>query len=331
MSVIRKKCIRCEIERGIDDFLVDSRNLDGHANTCKPCRALESRVKRKTGTTNKRDTELILTCSVCSTAQPTENFRWNSRTGYKTECLTCEKTILRCTRCKEIKPHERFPATNVGIGLHGVCLDCRAAEGKNKYRNDPESRKKHKTYAHTERAKSWRKQHWQKVKDSPVRKANRREYMRWLYHADPIYRLKVKARSMVRQSLQNGLLIKPEGCECCGEITTELEAHHYAGYWPRSTWLMIEWLCKDCHVQADATQPKDKLFIGFDLPELIETKVKVENAGTILGLDQQAILTATTQCLGEDECDVFLNVINWLDSNGYKIAKSCSAEQEVSV
>lgn len=50
----------------------------------------------------------------------------------------------------------------------------------------------------------------------------------------------------MRDHVLAGKIIKPSNCENCGE-EKRLEAHHKDYEKP----LEVEWLCKQCHVEAD--------------------------------------------------------------------------------
>lgn len=66
---------------------------------------------------------------------------------------------------------------------------------------------------------------------------------------------KRKARYYVKNAIRAGKLKKSEYCEKCGKKDwgikrSMIEAHHYKGY-NQEYWLVVEWLCTDCHKKAD--------------------------------------------------------------------------------
>ena len=321
------RCTRCNETKPGNDFIpshVRMNRRGDRTGLCRPCSAEYHREfrHRKDRSGRCKIETIDIACAICKKTKSAIEYRWNSRTGYRTECQQCERKWLRCSECKTVKRHAEFPPSKkMKTGRHSVCNDCHNERCKAKYHGDPEVRKRHKACSRGERAKAWRKQYWKKAKGDPNRKASRREYMKWLYHSNPVHRLKVKARSLVCEALKKSRLVRPTCCENCGEASSELEGHHYAGYWPRVTWLMVRWLCHQCHIAADMAQPSGKLFVGFGLPELADMEAKMRNVSSTLGLDQSGILQATTECLGEDEHHVFLNSIEWLCSHGYKITK----------
>lgn len=321
------RCSRCGETKSSEQFApshVRTLRSGERAGMCRPCNTeYQKSIRHRSDSAGRAKVDSVeITCSICGQAKPAVDFRWNSRTGYRGECKECERTQLRCSQCGEVKPHDAFPPSgSMATGRHSLCNACHNDRNLAKYHGDPEHRAKHKEQSRSERAKAWRKQYWRKTKDSEPRKSARRDYMRWLYNTDPIYRIKAKARSLVAHALKSGKLTRPDRCEQCGRVG-EVEGHHYAGYWPRSTWLMLRWLCLPCHVAADMQQPADKLFVGFGLPELAQIQAKIEGAADTLGIDQHGILKATTECLGEDECHVFLNVIDWLKRNGYAVTRA---------
>lgn len=256
-------------------------------------------------------------CSICNESKSTLEFRSNPRFGIRTECRECEKKWLRCSRCKTVKSHEEFPpCKRMKTGRHSMCNDCHTERVMTKYRGSEEQRQKSKQQSQSPRAKAWRKQYWKDNKDKPGRKAKRNEYMRWLYHSDPIHRMKIKARGLVAHLLDEGKLTKPNVCEQCGCASDELEGHHYAGYWPRATWRMVKWYCPECHLKADADQTTEKLFMGTGLPEFEELEFRLKLVESSLGINQDDLLKAAIECTGEDELMVLLNTIFWLVNNG---------------
>lgn len=69
------------------------------------------------------------------------------------------------------------------------------------------------------------------------------------------YRLAKYARNTVREAIKQGLLTRPTTCERCG-VVGPVEASH-ASY-ERDQWLVVRWLCRRCHRQEDAAQPKTR-------------------------------------------------------------------------
>lgn len=57
------------------------------------------------------------------------------------------------------------------------------------------------------------------------------------------HRDKHRARKIVRQAVERGLLIRPTECEECGAASDRIEAHH-EDYTRR---LDVVWLCSRCH------------------------------------------------------------------------------------
>lgn len=67
---------------------------------------------------------------------------------------------------------------------------------------------------------------------------------------------KKKARYYVHNAVRSGRLVRPKNCENCGIKDwgikrSMIEANHYKGYQPKF-WLVVQWLCTNCHKEADA-------------------------------------------------------------------------------
>jgi hypothetical protein len=76
-----------------------------------------------------------------------------------------------------------------------------------------------------------------------------------------------KAHRAVQEAVRNGILVRPNECELCGDIVqviiTECEGrlfirdfvivgHHWAGY-NRENWLNVWWICKRCNSRLGST------------------------------------------------------------------------------
>lgn len=247
------KCRYCGENKAIGEFAPSHRSRD--VGTCRQCNTERMKEYRHQKQPNVND-QLSLSafsCSVCGVEKLMVEYRWNPKSGYKTECKDCEQLLLRCTDCKVLKAHEDFPVCRkVSTGRHSLCRQCHNRRTKEKYATDPEFRKKHKEQSRSEKAKQWRKENWQKTKES--QKEFHRVYSNWKYHNDPLERNKIEARSAVNFAVKFGFLKRPDTCqsgskygvECGGEI----QGHHHKGY-DRENWLEVEWLCVNCHKVAD--------------------------------------------------------------------------------
>ena len=65
------------------------------------------------------------------------------------------------------------------------------------------------------------------------------------------YPIRHKARQAASYAIASGRLIRPGHCEnpTCG-TKCKPEAHHYLGY-EKEHWLDVEFLCSECHKEAD--------------------------------------------------------------------------------
>lgn len=252
-------CRFCKVMKLVEEFAPSHRQQE--AGTCRQCnteRAKEYRHAKHKGANDQLSLSALV-CAVCGQEKQMTEYRWNSRSGYKTECKECEKDVLRCTSCSEIKAHDEFPPSRKSsTGRHSLCKGCHSARMKEKYATDPKHRARHKKYSRSERAKKWRKEHWLKTKES--QREYRRIYSNWKYHNDSTERNKIEARAAVNFGIKFGFIKKPEQCQSGGKYGVKcsgtLEAHHHKGY-DRENWLEVEWLCVACHKAADIIE-RDK-------------------------------------------------------------------------
>lgn len=268
-------------------------------------------------------------CAICGTEKSGTDFRWNPKTGLRTDCIECEKTVLRCSHCNQVKPHEDFPpARKYKTGRHSICRKCFASRNLDRYHNDPNYRAAHDKRQKSKRAIAWRRQYYSRPDIKERNRSRHAKHTNWLYHNDIIYRLKVKARAAVDHAIKTGKLIKPDCCQSHGKYGVSvcagrIEAHHWHGYWPRAAWTDVEWLCTACHKAADE-QTSEEFGIVFRDPEnpiYAAIAKRVDLICDILGIDEEHLFAATLECAGEDECDTFLKAIDWLRINGYGITK----------
>lgn len=61
-----------------------------------------------------------------------------------------------------------------------------------------------------------------------------------------------KARDKLNNAVKGGLAKKPERCELCA-AGGSLQAHHFRGY-GKDHRLSVQWLCPECHKDADQAQ-----------------------------------------------------------------------------
>jgi hypothetical protein len=104
----------------------------------------------------------------------------------------------------------------------------------------------HERALQRERSARFRQRHPEQIKREGIRE-------QW----DPAYKERMRvarnARQRVHVAVLKGRLTKPASCERCGTVGY-IEAAH-ADY---SKVLDVVWLCRRCHRQWDAAQPKTK-------------------------------------------------------------------------
>jgi len=121
------------------------------------------------------------------------------------------------------------------IGPSGHCRECQPiirAEARHRYDDGETARRHYQRYRATQRYRQYTKERYHKMEPN-----------------------KKKARYTVSNAVRDGRLIRPNVCEKCGRkdwgiSRSMIEANHHRGYEPEN-WLVVEWLCTDCHKLAD--------------------------------------------------------------------------------
>lgn len=147
-------------------------------------------------------------------------------------------TPKRCPRCAEVKMPEDF-------------YNCRAAhDGKSSWCKRCMSERK-LTADYREKHNKW-------AKGDAVRSSVRRGQRK--YAADPINRMKIRARWAVKAAIRSGRLVRPDKCESCGlappnasDGRSMLRADHHNGY-ARSHWLDVRFICSVCDGESERSR-----------------------------------------------------------------------------
>lgn len=167
-----------------------------------------------------------------------------------------------CTRCQ--KPGTDFNLNKrAKDGLYSWCKSCRKEyDGARRAQNLEQCRARDRdrrlqnpeSYRENRRARRL-----QNLED--YRASRRARYRRDLERS----RAQSRAYRAVQRAIARGDLIKPDCCEACGglgsEIAGGLEAHHYLGY-AREHYLDVQWLCVPHHREAD------RMTSGVNITEL---------------------------------------------------------------
>lgn len=246
MSVF-KNCVECLQDKELNkaNFYERSESPDGFRNKCKQC--MRNPIVK------------LYHCSICNTDKKRNEFRFNSLTGVKTECLKCEEIQLRCSKCNIVKKHEEFPeCKQSSTGRHSWCLDCHCIRSCEYVKDHTLERRKR---SRTPQIKAKRQAYKQRPDIKIKNRLYQRTYSRKRYR-DPVNHAKHLARSEVKKALKRGTIIKATICQ--GERLRNplclpnslLEAHHTLGY-AQEHWLDVEWLCKSCHTIVDMVERDD--------------------------------------------------------------------------
>jgi hypothetical protein len=124
----KKSCTRCNVEKNLNEFHVNSANKDKRCNICKLC--VNTLNKEKTA---KRilDPNQMISCSKCKTKKHKDNFTGSpTKTGLYKVCSACrnssrsinEKACSCCGKVKEVSSFTKSRSTKDGYSSN--CKDC---------------------------------------------------------------------------------------------------------------------------------------------------------------------------------------------------------------
>ncbi len=152
----------------------------------------------------------------------------------------------QCGSCKEIKPLSDFHKRKKGKdGRQSYCKIC-DAKATSKYLKSEKGKLYMKQWGSSEAGfNSYRKYLEGKGKQKHVQYARQQREK---------YPDKCKARTHINNAIRRGDIKRPDSCERCGIIPklavdgrSSIQAHHADHSRP----FIVEWLCIDCHRQAD--------------------------------------------------------------------------------
>lgn len=132
-----------------------------------------------------------------------------------------------------------------------ICKNCSEEKPDWEFRYSSGAKQQNRTCCRACYAKIWKER-----RQTPSYKKFVREYSRKRYLK---FRDKHIARSKVARAVKNGIIIKPDTCENCGD-KEPLQGHHEDYTKP----LEVRWLCRICHLDlhggiVDKTILKEKL------------------------------------------------------------------------
>lgn len=140
ITVTKKKCTNCGIERGAHDYYSNKSNKDGLQSQCKECLKKNRNLsKRKT---YKRKTSGTHTCLKCGIKKHISKFSTDKHktNGLQSWCKKCKKIYnnkmvdlhktkksKECKICHEIKKLNEYHINTSGLyGRHNECKICRS-------------------------------------------------------------------------------------------------------------------------------------------------------------------------------------------------------------
>lgn len=167
--------------------------------------------------------------------------------------VVVKHTCIVCGKTSTVSDFPRYRDRKGNWAYLNTCKDCKSLYKKQHYEShkedylkrsksqrerDPDGYKEylHKYYRDNrelllEKNKQYNKSHSEQ----------RKEYLK-RYRSIEDTKIKIKARSMLNHAVQNGLIERPDSCECCGKKCVP-EAHHDNYNKPYE----VIWLCKNCH------------------------------------------------------------------------------------
>lgn len=117
-----KQCSKCREIKEIADFAMSGRK--GKQRPGSQCKACVSEYLKEYHYRKVVSQRPPRECSVCHQLVSLTGYR-RSKNGPRDVCIECEKVVVRCCKCKELKPHHRFaPDKELATGLKSQCRDC---------------------------------------------------------------------------------------------------------------------------------------------------------------------------------------------------------------
>lgn len=164
-----------------------------------------------------------------------------------------QQTHKRCPACETIKPVIEFYHTQKR-GVEAYCKLCAIQSSHQFYeshRVEILALTRERRNANIEEVRSKARQRFQRTRQQNPEQ-HRAINRRWAdNHRDRI-RVAKRAGEAVRRAIRRGSLVRPDVCSRCGNSGVPIEAAHKDYSKP----LDIVWLCRPCHRQWDAQQPK---------------------------------------------------------------------------
>lgn len=178
--------------------------------------------------------DIVKCCSKCSLPKLSGEFAKNryNKDGLQSWCKQCRS---ECRRAKHSQDPER--SREISRAAYRRDIERSRANSRARRLQDPESYRENCRTRRLQNLENYRASHCA-------------FYYRGIAHS----RAQKRACQAVRRALLRGDLIKPDRCEACGLLESEvaggLEAHHYLGY-AREHYLDVQWLCVPHHKEAE--------------------------------------------------------------------------------
>jgi hypothetical protein len=132
-----------------------------------------------------------------------------------------------CSKCNQALPESSFgPDKKRPLGIRSACRVCMNADSR--------------TYTASGKRKK--------------RKYNKELMVNYVMDSRRRNPEKYDARCAVFNAIRRGDLVRPMACECCGEASSRIEAHHDS--YAEGDALRVVWMCVPCHKWTHVEQGK---------------------------------------------------------------------------
>lgn len=157
------------------------------------------------------------------------------------------KQKLECARCGKRKAKSEFYGDpRKKNGYHSWCKPCvRAGAAEYREANRERINTYMRAYSTRPEVRERNRKNWTRYHRTEKGKRRAANHAAASKQRNP---QKFKARWALALAVRNGLIVRPNKCQTCGN-PGKVEAHHHLGYAPQHIF-DVHWLCFKCHRAA---------------------------------------------------------------------------------